>query len=724
MIEYRDWSIEQHQFDPFKQHHYETVFTIGNGNFASRGVLEEGYPGEERSTFIHGVFDDVPVVFTELANSPDWMEIEILLDGERFNLAAGEVLSFNRSLDLHTGLVHRELRWRSPQGQISRLVFDRFISLADRRLAGMRIEITPENYSGKIEVRSGVNVEADNLGFKHWKAVAQGTSRKEAWLHCQTRVSAVELVMGIALDLQGIAPSTYHPWDVNGHPVLTARTTAAADQSVVIQKWATICTSRESKNPRSDVQKALRRLRRLIWEQAWTDHCRAWSSEWERCDVQIEGDAEAQIAVRFNLFQLLAAAPREDERVNIGAKLLSGYGYRGHAFWDTETFMLPFFTYTRPEIARNLLSYRWNNLPGARAKAKANGFRGAQYPWESAATGEEVTPTWVPHFADRTRLIRIWTGDIEIHISADVVYGIWQYWQATGDDDFFKQRGAEVILDTARFWASRVEWNSALARYEINDIVGPDENHDHVDNNAYTNILVRWHLQTAFQTIAWLKVEAPAAWRKLRRNLEITPAELALWQKVIDKIYIPFDPSSGLIEQFSGFFQRKDMDLKSMEPRTQSVQAILGIEGANDVQVLKQPDVLMLLYMLPDLYDQRVLHANYNYYTPRTDHTFGSSLGPSIQAIMSCQVGDPSAAYEHFMRAARADLFDVRGNAGDGIHGASAGGLWQAAVFGFAGLHRTSSGWESNACLPPTWKRLSFKIVYRGRTLPFEVIQP
>ncbi len=715
------WSIVQNQFDAARQHHSETVFTIGNGYLGTRGVLEEGFPDEERSTFVHGVFDDVSVHFTELANIPDWMEMEIVLAGERLNLAQGSLLSFERSLDLSSATLRRDLRWRSPKGRTTRLVFERFTSLAEPHLAGVKVEITPEDYNGKVEIHCGLNSDADNLGFKHWKTIAQAVSAHGTWLHCQTRTSGIGLVMGIALAIGSETAPVYRQWNVTGHPTLAAKCQAAAGKTLRVQKWALIYTSRDLKDPRRAVQRRLPSLAKLDWEAAWDAHCRAWQSEWERCDVEIDGDQEAQLALRFNLFQLLAAAPRHDERVSIGAKTLSGYGYRGHAFWDTEIFMLPFFTYTRPEIARNLLSYRWYNLPGARAKAAANGFRGAQYPWESAGTGEEVTPTWVADHADRTHQIRIWTGDIEVHISSDVAYAIWQYWQATGDDDFMVRRGVEVILDTARFWASRVEWDAGCQRYEISDIIGPDEYHDHVDNNAYTNALVRWHLGTALGLVAWLDEKAPLVLRRLRRNLHLTSVELKHWQDVIERIYVPYDPATGMIEQFENYFQRTDVDLKGLEPRTRSVQDIFGIDGVCQTQLLKQPDVLMLLYLLPSLYSEQVLRTNYAYYTPRTDHTYGSSLGPSIQAIMSCKVGDPAAAYEHFMRAARADLFDVRGNAGDGIHGASAGGLWQAMVFGFAGLHQESGAWKIRPSLPPGWKRLAFKIVHKGQVMNFEI---
>ena len=302
-----------------------------------------------------------------------------------------------------------------------------------------------------------------------------------------------------------------------------------------------------------------------------------------------------------------------------------------------------------------------------------------------------------------------------------MAYAVWQYWQVTGDDDFFVNYGAEIILDTAVFWGSRVEFNAGKGCYEINDVIGPDENHDHVNNSVFTNRMVQWHLRTALDTLSWLRRAHPDKATDLERRLDLTPERLAHWEDVIDRIYVAHDPESGLMEQFDGFFDLEDLDLASLEPRTRSVQELLGVEGAQKVQVLKQPDVLMLLYMLGDEYDQATKRANWDYYEPRTDHAFGSSLGPTVHAIVGCQVGEVDRAYEHFMRAARADLCDVRGNAGAGIHAASAGGLWQAVVFGFAGLKLTPQGPVVHPCLPPHWKKLSFTIRYRGETIQYSL---
>jgi kojibiose phosphorylase len=501
-------------------------------------------------------------------------------------------------------------------------------------------------------------------------------------------------------------------WDVPNAPTSVVVMRARPGQVVSVEKLVGVAASRDGGDPCS---LALRRVRAVEdWEAALAANAEAWAKEWARTDVVIEGDDEAQLALRFNLFQMLIAAPRHDDRVNIGAKSLSGFGYRGHAFWDTEIFMLPLFTYTAPHIAKNLLNYRHRLLPAARANAQAKGYEGALFPWESADTGEEVTPAWAPHYSDKTKLVRIWTGDIEIHISADIAYAAHQYWRATGDEEWYAARGAELILDTAKYWASRAEWKAEAGRYEYTDVIGPDEYHEHVDNNAFTNRLAQWNLQTALEALEWLQQHAPERARELVAQLDLSEARLRQWREVIAKLHLPVGPD-GLIEQFDGYFKRQDVDLRALEPRAQSAQEIFGIEGCNATQILKQPDVLMLQFLLRDRFSDEAVRVNYAYYDPRTDHTYGSSLGPSIMAIMACEVGRPEAAYEHFIRAARADLRDVRGNAKDGIHAASAGGTWQAVVFGFAGLRVRPEGWSVNPRLPSHWKRLAFKFFHRGQ---------
>lgn len=717
-----NWVISEDSFDAKKQHHKETVFTIGNGYLCTRGAFEEGYPNDKRATFIHGVFDEAPIVFTELANCPDWLPIQIFINDERFTLLEGTIESYQRTLNLRNGLITRDILWRSPSGHAARILFERFTSLANEHLILARCQVTPQS-DAAVEFRAGLNGNTDNEGLAHWKWMAQGQKDNVIYLHNRTRKSGIEIAS--AMRVQSTAGEESHRavWDVENSPTVQVGLRAKAGQTVTIVKTVAIYTSRDMQHATLADCAVEQAKNSPTWDDALAASTIAWQKEWQRTDIIIEGDDEAQISVRFNLFQMLIAAPRNDDRVNIGAKTLSGFGYRGHAFWDTEIFMLPLFIYTAPHIAKNLLNYRYNNLPGARRKARENGFEGAQFPWESADTGEEVTPTWVPHFADRTKLVRIWTGDIEIHISADIAHAAYQYWQASGDDAWFIEKGAELILDTAKFWASRAEWNAKIQRYEYNDVIGPDEYHEHVDNNAYTNRLAQWNLQTALQILPWLEQHAPQTHAKLVAGLDLNQNRLQKWMHVIEKVYLNID-SSGLIEQFEGYHQRRHVDLAALEPRTKSAQEIFGIEGCNETQVLKQPDVLMLQYLLREHFSDSSVLVNYNHYMPRTDHTYGSSLGPSIMAVMACDVNKAGDAYEHFIRAVRADLRDVRGNAGDGIHAASAGGSWLAVVFGFGGLRINDKGCSIQPRLPGHWKRLAFKVIHRGVEQQFDITNP
>ncbi len=715
------WLLSQHRFLPEQLHQDETRFTIGNGYLGTRGTFEEGYPGQQAATLIHGVFDAAPVVFTELANAPEWTAMSVWLDGERFSLAQGTVLAFERVLDMRRGLLRRRVHWRSPQGHEVVLHFERFASLHDVHLLGQRLTIQAVQQEAQVEVRAGLDAHPETVGLLHWTLEAQGAVGDMAWLALRTRESGIRLGMATRMVPVSEGWAETMAWDADGHPTVVVRGTLRPDQPLVLEKWTALFTSRDVEEPLAAARTRLGRLQAPHWEEAFAAHCAAWAREWEACDVEVEGPIEDQRALRFNLFHLLIAAPRHDSRVSIGAKSLSGFGYRGHVFWDTEIFMLPFFTCTRPDIARNLLTYRYHTLPGARRKAQANGYPGAQYPWESADTGDEVTPTWVPDAHDRTRLIRIWTGDLQIHVSADVAYAVWQYWRLTGDDDFLEKYGAEIILETARFWAARVEWNAEAQRYEVRNVIGPDEYHDHVNNNAYTNAMIRWHLARALDLWAWLESRAPEVRRSLWARLGLDAKVRERWQYIVQYLYIPQDPQSGLIEQFEGYFQLEDVSLAEYEPRHQSMQALLGIEGVARTQVIKQPDVLMLLYLLPEAFGEEVLQVNYAYYTPRTDHTHGSSLGPAIQAALAAWLGKLDDAYEHFRRALYVDLEDLRHNTADGIHAASAGAVWQAVVFGFAGVRFTAQGIEVRPNLPPGWKRLRFPLCYRGERFWIEV---
>lgn len=721
-----NWVIEQDAVIPDRQQHMETIFTLGNGYFCSRGSFAEGFPGDRGATFAHGIFDDVPITETELVNLPDWMDLAITIDGDVFRMDQGEVLFFQRQLDLSSGVLSRHVRWQAPAGTIVDFYFERFASYTQEHLGAMRVLVTPLNQDCHVQVASGINGHVSNarpsLDVRHWDLLGQGQGPAGGiWLHSRTHYSELELAAAARITTPTPLPLTYS--SCPGQPRLELAGKVAAGHTIQVDRIVSYAASRDDVLEAEDVTgRALLYLADYTYDQLKGDQLEAWEEIWRECDVEIEGDTEAQQALRFSLFQLIIAAPQHDTRVSIGAKTLSGFGYAGHVFWDTEIFVLPFFTFARPALARNMLLYRYHTLPGARRKAAGNGFDGAQYAWESATTGDEVTPTWVPEFGGKG-LVRIWTGDIEIHISADIAYAIRQYWQATGDDTFMRDYGAEIILDTASFWADRAELEEVDGRrqYSFRDVIGPDEYHDHVDNNVYTNRMVQWHLQTALEVLAWLEQHYPTTAQTLVEQLDLNSGRLPKWRDVMEHVVLLHDKESGLMEQFEGFFDLQPVPPEAILNSPISMQVALGIEGANASQVIKQPDVLMLLCLLRGEYDLQTWQKNWETYEPLTDHQYGSSLGPSFHAWAACELNRPEEAYDFFMLAARADIHDVRRNAGDGIHAASAGGLWQAAVFGFGGLRPTDEGFTLTPRLPAGWQSLSFSFYWRGERQQIEI---
>ncbi len=727
------WHLVQDAFDPAAQHHMETIFTAGNGYFASRGSFEEGYPGDSATTFAHGVWDDMPISFTELVNLPNWLRLEIRIDGDTFRLDRGELLDFRRVTDLRRGIIRRDVAWRAPNGKTVDLHFERFHAYHHERVGAVRLLVTAISHPCAIEISAGIDGHVANQDLLHLRLGDQGQDAADAvWISATTRHTGVNIALATTVSA-GQSAGNAAPALENcpGLPALRVNAELLPGQTVQLDKLAAVLTDKDSHDlppiAAGDLaRRALVELDGLTYDGLRADHVAAWDRVWREGDVIIEGDDEAQLAIRFNLFQLLVAAPQNDERVSIGAKTLSGYGYRGHVFWDTEIFMLPYLIYTYPRTARNMLLYRYHGLDGARRKAAGNGYRGAQFPWESAGTGDEVTPRWVPDFHDPTRLVRIWTGDIQIHITADIAYAIMQYWRVTGDDDFLRDYGAEIILDGARFWADRAEpeaGEEGQTVYAIRDVIGPDEYHDHVDNNSFTNFMCRWHLQTALEIHDWLAANHPAAAVDLRHRLRLTDEDFARWKDVIRGIRLLYNPDTGLIDQFEGFFDRATVDPELFRTADRSLQVIFGIEGANERQAIKQADVIMLLCLFRDEVDQKTWQINWDTYMPITDHRYGSSLGPSFHAWAACEVGRPAEAYAHFMLAARADLRNPRGNAEDGIHAASTGGVWQAAAFGFAGLRHTDDGHSVRPRLPRHWRRLAFNYRYHDQLFVVDIQQ-
>jgi len=710
------WAIRR-LAPPTPDAHLETIFTTGNGHLGVRGTTLEPRTGESAASFMHAVWDDMPVSRTELANLPRWWGMDLWVNGVRLNATAPGQSMAAWSLDLKTGTLSRTLRWAADADTEVVVCDERCPSLDDPHLALVGLTLTVTRGTADVRLRSGVDVHVDNLGLRHWELTGQSAHTTGVRLQARTRATGIAVAVATAFSTEPAG----HPsaCDADGQPAVLTATLLAAGETLSARTVVALASTAEVDDPAATVAGCLTAAGG--WDGLVAANATAWTAAWDAMDVAVDGDPAAQLAIRYALFQLVIAAPRLADS-SVGAKTLSGFGYRHHIFWDTEIFMLPVFTYTQPDLARRMLAYRWHRLPGARRKASAGGYAGARFPWESAGTGDEVCPTWVEDAANPAELIRIWTGDLQLHLNADIAYAVMQFWRATGDDEFMRTQGAEVILDTATNWASVVKLE-ADGFYHIRDAMGPDEFHEHVDDNAFTLGLAAWHLRAAATVLTWLDATAPADATRLRTGLGLDQAAAAHWADVAGHLARP-RIRGGVVEQHAGYFDLADVDVAlARDPaRTQSMQQIFGLAPVQRTQYIKQPDVLMLAYLLPDMFPDDAFMANYRFYDPRTDHELGSSLGPAISAVIACRAGDAAAAYAHFTRAAGADLSDARNNACDGIHGASAGGVWQAVVFGFAGLRADDRGWTTDPHLPGHWTRLRFRFTWRGErhevTLP------
>jgi trehalose/maltose hydrolase-like predicted phosphorylase len=457
------------------------------------------------------------------------------------------------------------------------------------------------------------------------------------------------------------------------------------------------------------------RGRALGWRGVLAAHETAWRQHWDASDVIIEGDDKVQEAVRFAVYHLTSAANPEDECVSVGARGLTGDAYFGHVFWDTEIYLLPFYVGVWPEAARALLMYRYHTLHGARAKAAHFGFRGALYAWESADTGEETTPERVIG-ADGTP-VEILTGRMEHHISADVAYAVWQYWRFTRDDDFFLRAGAEMLLETARFWASRAVAEADGKRH-IRHVIGPDEYHEDVDDNAFTNVMARWNIGRGLETMDLLRERWPNHAAALREKLALGDDELADWRDAIARIVTGLDAATGIYEQFAGYYKLEQLDLSLYADRKMPIDVVIGPERTQRSQVVKQADVVALIALLPDEFPGAAAKANFRYYEPRCAH--GSSLSAGIHALVAARLGETETALRFLRQAAIADL-ELDPNSAGGIRIAGLGGLWQAIILGFAGLDLKSDMLGIDPRLPPHWRNLSFRVCWRGRYVAIRI---
>lgn len=718
-----EWRVTADAFRPERVAGEETMFTLANGHHGVRGSLEFarhlGAPG----SFFAGCYDRTPVCFEELVNTPAWVDLTIQTGGLFLDPAGVEVREYRRTLDLRQGLLHTVLTWVDAKGQRTRYESCRLVHRQRRHWALLWGRVTPENWSGELLLAGGIDARISNvqsqsqIRVQHLAVVRLAADDLGVVYEGRTVTGKLSVALrthlavsnGAGRHLRHGAQSLQEVWcapAVKGRPVTFCKSVA------------TVALLQAGADAGPVARRELRALLRAGQPRALAAHQRAWQTRWKRADVVIGGHEGDQAAVRFNIFHLLSLDPEEDLDVSIGAKGLHGEGYRGHFFWDTEVFMLPFYLATRPATARNLLLYRCRRLAGARRHAADWGHRGARFPWESGTTGGDISPT-----RPRDILAGKVGGDpvehFQVHITADVAYAAARYREATGDDEFFREHGAQLLIETAQFWASRAEWDAARQRYVIRNVQCVDEFHGHVDNNAFTNYLAAENLRLAGATVAELRRRAPAVLRRLCRATGLTDMDVRTWAKIRDGLVLPFDPATGLVEQFDGYFGLTPVKMAFDANGWPFLPPEFWAGPWRQSQVIKQADVVLATYLLPDAFSDAAKRANFLFYEERDEQS--SSLSPGTYAILGAEVGEIERAYRSFRVSAYRDLIFRKNN--DGIHAACLGGTWQACVNGFGGLRVRAEGLHFRPRLPSAWNRLAYAVLWQGRRIAVEITQ-
>jgi alpha,alpha-trehalose phosphorylase len=713
-----EWRIVEHRFDPDRIGAAESVFAVGNGYLGVRGAPEEGTPAHDPGMILGGFHETCPIVYPEdafglartgqtIAPAPNGSPIRLFVDDEPFDLATARVLRFERVLDMRVGVLVREVEFETARGQRLLVRSRRLASLADRHLAAFDYEVVALDAAARVTISSELVTHAPEQtgndprrgkGFAE-KVLAPVAARADggrALLELVTRNSRLQLACGMAhhADVPARASAEH---DCARFVVEAA---LGVGESLRLSKFVAYHWAAQA--PDGDllarVDRTLDRAAAAGYDRVEEDHAAEVEAFWRRSDIEIDGAPDVQQAVRFNLFQLMQATARA-EGLGVPAKGVTGRGYEGHYFWDTEICVVPFLTHTTPEWAKQLLQFRCAMLPAARERAREVGHGGALFPWRTI-NGQEASAWYA-------------AGTAQYHINADIAHAMHQYNRVTGDLGFMLDQGAEVMVETARFWLELGFIKDG--RFRINAVTGPDEYTTVVDNNAYTNLMAKQNLEIAVRVVEWLQAVDPAA----HAQLGVTENELAAWRQAAELMYVPRHDELGIVLQDEHFLDRKRWDFENTPADKRPLLLHYHPLELYRHQVIKQTDVVLATYLAGDYFSADEKRRTFDYYDPLT--TGDSTLSACVQSVIASEVGYDDAALRYFTVASTVDLHDSHGNTADGIHIASCGGTWLALVAGFGGLRDADGELRFAPRLPAEWDRLRFRVAARGQLIEIDI---
>ncbi|MEI6133035.1 MAG: glycosyl hydrolase family 65 protein [Bacillota bacterium] len=731
VFEPQKWDVTEHCYDWRVHRRNETVFSIGNGYLGIRGCFEEGFHEEDQwhtepNTCINGIYEyqpdekggvrynGFPTKRHGMPAVPNGFNFSIYLDGEYFHLAHGKNSEYKRNLDMKQGLLTREFVWESPKGKIAKFTFERFTSMDNFHIVGSKVTVTPINFSGEIKIVSELGGPVKNTQYDTTNddgTITECLETKKvkivegmALLKRMFKVSQIQVCVAAKTTCKCLKACSASETIEDGKISESFLASAEKGVTLSLEKIACYFTTKDCELQDLDelTLKTLRQVDVAGYEAAKEAHIAAWAKIWDVTDMEIDGDLALQQAIRFSLFHTLQSTGRQGWN-NIGANGMSGINkYQGHYFWDTEIYVMPFYTYTFQQDAKNLLMYRYSILDRAREQAKIMGDTGAHFSWNSIS-GEECGVVYEASHA-------------QYHINNAVAYAMFRYFEATGDKDFLYNYCAEVLFETARCMAHRGNFiETRDGQFCINVVCGPDEYGAMVNNNCYTNMLTKFHLEFATKVLAMLKSEAPAKYSELVEKCELTQAEQTLWVDAAKKMYIPYNEKLGLYMQDDSFIYKDPIDPSI--PKAEWEKKYTSTHPLNTWrhQIIKQADTVLLTYLLNDNFTVEEKKRIYDYYEPKTVHS--SSLSPSIHSIIASEIGYKDDAYNFFMKTARMDIDDYSGGTFFGNHAACMASSWMVMVNGFAGFRIADGEMHFNPWMPEHWNKVEFKIAFQGSTI-------
>jgi kojibiose phosphorylase len=714
------WTVETRELahDREAVMRHGNIYQIANGRMGYRGTLDEYGPDECVAVTLAGVFDQVGEAWREPVNAPNGAFTRICVDGKPVSVLSTPAASHRQTLSLKNACFERETAFALGSNTVT-LASQRFLSAVRPNLGVIRYSVTASR-AAQIEIETGIDADIWDLNGPHLLDLTFEKRDGVLVVRGRTNETGKDVVVAEAAAI----PFGEERHVVDGKRNLrVVRFAAEPGKTYTFFKVFAVATGFDgsSNTATDDAIAAVIAAKAQGLAALQAEHDAAWAGKWAKSDVVIEGDDTAQHALRYSIFQLLIAAPVDGSANSIPARALSGQVYKGAVFWDTEMFMFPFFLHTSPEKAAELLRYRIRTLPGARRKAltEGAGYRGAFYAWESQETGDDACTYFNIGDPLTKRELRTHFRDKQVHISGDIAIAMWEYFKVTGDDTVLLEGGAEVILECARFYYSYAYFKKDKNRYEVLDVIGPDEYHERVNNNAFTNMVVKATFEIACALVSYLSERHPAALAALVTKIDIGK-ELPQFADALHLIYVPEpDPETGLIEQFDGYFNLKDVAVEELKAQRIHPDEYLGAgQGlAVPTQVIKQADVVMMLNLFKDRYARAIKKANWDYYESRTEH--GSSLSACAYAMVAAEFGDLEFAYKYFLKTAKLDLEGLyKVYAGTifigGSHPAANGGAWMTAVFGFGGVSADSDHVGITPRLYKSWKSLAFQLAYKG----------